>query len=55
MEHYSAVENKSIKKFEGKWMALENIILKKQGRHAWYALTHKWIITIKDNPCYYNL
>ena len=27
MEYYTAVKNKDIMKFEGKWMKLENIIL----------------------------
>jgi hypothetical protein len=27
MEHYSAIENKDIMNFAGKWLELENIIL----------------------------
>jgi hypothetical protein len=42
MEYYSAIKNKNIMKFAGKWMKPENIILSinpvPRG-HAWYVLT----------------
>ena len=43
MENYSALKNKSIMKFAGKWMELENIILSEvsqtqKGMHGMYSL-----------------
>jgi hypothetical protein len=39
MEYYSAIQNKDILSFAGKWMELENIILSKINSdpkgHAW--------------------
>jgi hypothetical protein len=46
MEHYSAIKNKDILSFAGKWMELENIILSEVENsdpkgHAWHVLTNK--------------
>ena len=51
MEHYSAIKNKTIMIFSGKWTELENIIqsevtLTPKGQ-AWYVLSDKWIFAIK--------
>ena len=51
MEYYSAIKNKDIMNFVGKWMGLGNIILSKiiqtQERYTWYVLTGKWILAVK--------
>jgi hypothetical protein len=51
MEYYSAIKNKNIMKFVGKWVELENIILSEvtqtqKDTHG-MQLTCKWILTIK--------
>ena len=43
MEYYSTIKNKDIIKFEGKWMELENIILREVSQtqkdiHAMFSL-----------------
>ena len=45
MEHYSAIKNKDILSFAGKWMELENIILTEvtqtqKDMHGMYSLIH---------------
>jgi len=49
MEHYSAIKNKHIMNFAGKWMELEIIILSEVTRTQkdMYALTDKCILTPK--------
>ena len=48
MGYYSAIKNKDIINLAGKWMELENIILREVAMspkgHAWYVLTYKWIL-----------
>jgi hypothetical protein len=46
MEYYSALKNNDFKKFAGKWMELENIILSEvtqsqKNKHGRYVLTDK--------------
>jgi hypothetical protein len=45
MEYYSAIKNKGIVKFSGKWLELENNPDPKG--HTWHVLTYKQIIAIK--------
>ena len=52
MEDCTAIQNKDIMDFVGKWMELENIILSEVTQlvskgHAWYALMSKWIFAKK--------
>ena len=51
MEYYSPIKNNEFMKFLGKWMKLENIILRRATQitkeHTWYALTDKWILAPK--------
>ena len=46
MEYYSAIKNNEFMKYTGKWMDLENIILREVTlkEHTWYVLTDKWIL-----------
>jgi hypothetical protein len=46
MEYYSAIKNKDILSFAGKWMELENSILSDPKGHAWYVLSNKWMLAI---------
>jgi hypothetical protein len=49
--NYSAIKNKDIINFAGKWMELENIILSEVTQTpkdmAWYMLTNMWILAVK--------
>jgi hypothetical protein len=45
MEFYSAIKNKDILSFAGKWMELENNADPKG--HAWYVFTNKLILAKK--------
>ena len=52
MECYSAIKNKDIMNFAGKWMELENIILSEvtqsqRNKQTRYVLTDKWILAKK--------
>ena len=52
MEYYSAIKNKDIMNFAGKWMELENITLSEvtqtqKDRHGLYSLI-KWMLAIKN-------
>ena len=50
VEYYSAIKNKDIMNFAGKWMELEKIILSEvtdPKGHSWYILTFKWILGTK--------
>jgi hypothetical protein len=47
MEYYSAIKNKDIMNFAGKWMELENIIVSKatqspKGIHGMYSLVSEY-------------
>jgi hypothetical protein len=48
MEYYSAIKDKEIMNFAGKWMELEKYHLEWRNPdpkgHAWYVLTSKWIL-----------
>ena len=46
MEYYSAIKNKDILSFAGKWMELENNADPKG--HAWYVFTNKLILAKKQ-------
>jgi hypothetical protein len=50
MQYNSAIKNKDITDFTGKWMKLDNIILSGKSvpkGHECYVLTYKWILAIK--------
>ena len=50
VEYYSAIMNRDIMSFAGKWMELENITLSEvtdPKGYAWYVLTNMWIIARK--------
>jgi hypothetical protein len=52
VEYYSVLKNNDFMKFTGKWMELENILLRYWGNsvtkeHTWYALIDKWILAPK--------
>ena len=49
MKYYSAIKNKNIINFSGKWMELENILSKVTHTHTyvWYVFTGKWILAKK--------
>jgi hypothetical protein len=49
MEYYSAIKNKAIIIFTGKWMDLENIIMSISDPkgNAMYVLTNKWLLAKK--------
>jgi hypothetical protein len=52
MEYYSGIKNKDIMNFTGKWMKVENVILRENvipvtKEHIWYVLTDKCILAKK--------
>ena len=50
LKNYSATNNNDIRKFEGKWVKLENIILSEVAqtqKTKWYIFTYKSRIVIK--------
>jgi hypothetical protein len=50
MEYCSAIKYKDIMNFAGKWMEVENIILREVTRskgHTWYLLSDTWILAQK--------
>ena len=51
MEYYSAIKNKDILNFQGKWMVLEKNHDEwgntDPREHSWYALTYNWLLVIK--------
>ena len=50
VEYYSAIKNKDIMNFAGKWMKLENILSEVnqiQKGYAWFVLTYNYIFTTK--------
>jgi hypothetical protein len=48
MEYYSAIKNKAIMNFAGKWIEYhpEWCNLDTKG-HVWYVLTYKWTFSIR--------
>jgi hypothetical protein len=52
MKYYSAIKNKDIMCFVGKWKDLKNIILSEvtqsqKDMQGMYVLTYKWVLAIK--------
>jgi hypothetical protein len=52
MEYYSAIKNKDIMNFAGKWVELKKFHPEWHSSdpkgHAWYVLTNKWILAKKE-------
>jgi hypothetical protein len=49
IEYYLDIKNEGIMNHAGKCVELENLILNltRTKRHAWYLLTHKWVLAKK--------